>query len=121
MMECQRKYDGKVNDGRPTMDAAMCFKVLHAKLQISLNLAKEFMDLEIEMKGREESFNATKTYLPYMESDQLAIATGVELEDLDETIDLLKLRITEDMVKDGKIECTPEQYEYLKMVKWYEE
>ena len=25
------------------------------------------------------------------------------------------------MVKDGKIECTPAQYEYLKIVKWFEE
>ena len=31
------------------------------------------------------------------------------------------LRITEDMVKDGKIECTPLQFEYLKIVKWFEE
>ena len=49
------------------------------------------------------------------------MATGVELDDLDESIDLNSLRITEDMVKDGKIECTPNQYEYLKIVKWFEE
>jgi hypothetical protein len=68
------------------------------------------MDLELEMIGKEASFNATKTYMPFMEADQLAIATGIELEDLDENIDLLNLRVTEDMIKDGKIECTPEQY-----------
>ena len=79
------------------------------------------MDLEVRLGGQTPQFHASKTYIPYMESDQLFVATGVELDDLDESIDLNSLRITEDMVKDGKIECTPNQYEYLKIVKWFEE
>lgn len=84
-------------------------------------IAKQFMELEKQLGSDHPQFHASKTYIPYMEQDQLFNSTGVELDDLDETIDELKLRPTEDMVKDGKIECTPQQYEYLQIVKWYEE
>ena len=120
MMECQRRYNGQELSG-PRMDAQKCFAVLHKKLEISLMIAKQFMELEKQLGSDHPQFHASRTYIPYMESDQLFLSTGVELDELDETIDQLRLRITEDMVKDGKVECSPEQYKYLQIVKWFEE
>ena len=120
MHELQRQYIGD-NSFNPKLNEEKTLQVLKAKLQISLNLTKEFLDLEREMKGQEESFAATKTYLPYMESDQLFIATECELEDLDECIDHHGLRISPCCIKDGCADVSPGQYEYLKLVKWYDE
>jgi hypothetical protein len=50
-----------------------------------------------------------------MEADYLFLATAVELEELDECLDFHKLRIQiqPDMVKDGKVEVTQPQFQYL--------
>jgi hypothetical protein len=95
--------------------------VLRAKLEISLTLTAQFMDLERQMNERPDLFAATKSYQPYMESDQLFLAMGTEITDLDESIDLHNMRVNEQMVKDGKLEVTQGQFEYLKLVNWYQE
>lgn len=71
--------------------------------------------------GQMEQYQASVTYLPYLEQDELYLQTECEIEQLDEMIDLLGLRITEDQVKDGKAIVTPGQFEYLKIVKEYQE
>ena len=87
-MECQRNYNGEEMVVGARLDPQKCFQVLHQKLKISLNIAKQFMDLEVRLGGQTPQFHASKTYIPYMESDQLFNVTNVELDDLDESIDI---------------------------------
>ena len=47
------------------------------------------------------------------------MATGLEVDEFEEVIDNLGLKITGSLT-DG-MEVTPGQYEYLKLVKWYDE
>ena len=107
MKECKKKHLGQEVIDSVTMSEEEALRVLAIKLQISINLIKEFKGLEEEMKDTPEKLAEAQKYLPNMVHDHLYFATGLEIDDFEEVVDTLGLKYQGKLENGTQITVTP--------------